>query len=192
MRILSSVLKSSVRAVSPMPSLLCEQAFPFRKQNVSYSETPAGGGASPGVPFTLIPEQRREKVDSPADNNIHHLLTPSYDPEERRTRMAARAQRKEKSEFVAKLEGVLPLLQERLGVAKIGIFGSAARGEERADSDVDVLVEFAPGQTTFRNFMELAFYLEDLFGRKVDLLTVGGIDPLIRQDVESEVVWCEA
>ncbi len=106
--------------------------------------------------------------------------------------MAARAQREEKSEFVAKLEGVLPEIRGRFGVAKIGIFGSAARGEERPDSDVDVLVEFAPGQTTFRNFMGLAFYLEDLFGRKVDLLTVGGIDPPIRQDVESEVVWCEA
>ncbi|MDI6866749.1 hypothetical protein [Methanoculleus sp.] len=34
-------------------------------------------------------------------------------------------------------------------------------------------------------------FLEELYGRKVDLLTVGGIDPLIRQDVESEVIWCE-
>lgn len=106
--------------------------------------------------------------------------------------MAARAQREEKSEFVAKLEGVLPEVRGRFGVAKIGIFGSAARGEERPDSDVDVLVEFAPGQTTFRNFMALADFLEEFYGRKVDLLTVGGIDPLIRQDVESEVVWCEA
>jgi|GEM_PF-358537 len=100
--------------------------------------------------------------------------------------MAARAQREEKSEFVAKLEGVLPEIRGRFGVAKIGIFGSAARGEERPDSDVDVLVEFAPGQTTFRNFMALADFLEEFYGRKVDLLTVGGIDPLIRQDVESE------
>jgi len=127
----------------------------------------------------------------PFGDNIHHLLTPRYDQEER-THMAAQVCRNKKSEFVVKLEAVLPLLRERFGVAKIGIFGSTARGEERPDSDVDVLVEFAPGQTTFRNFMELAFYLEDLFGRKVDLLTVGGIDPLIRQDVESEVVWCEA
>lgn len=106
--------------------------------------------------------------------------------------MAARVCQGEKSEFVTRLNGVLPEIRERFGVAKIGIFGSTARREERPDSDVDVLVEFAPGQTTFRNFMGLAFYLEDLFGRKVDLLTVGGIDPPIRQDVESEVVWCEA
>jgi len=81
--------------------------------------------------------------------------------------MAVRAQREEKSNFVTKLEEVLPLLRERFGVMKIGIFGSTARGEDRPESDVDD-------------------------GRKVDLLTVGGIDPLIRQDVESEVVWCEA
>ena len=94
--------------------------------------------------------------------------------------MAVQVRRNKKSEFVTKLEEVLPLLRERFGVAKIGIFGSAARGEERPDSDVDVLVEFAPGQTTFRNFMELAFYLEELFGRRVDLITVGGLDPFSR------------
>ena len=106
--------------------------------------------------------------------------------------MAARTQREEKSEFVAKLEGVLPEIRERFGVAKIGIFGSTARGEERPDSDVDVLVEFAPGQTTFRNFMELAFYLEDLFGRRVDLVTEQGLSRYIRPYVEQEVVWCDA
>ena len=94
--------------------------------------------------------------------------------------MAVQMRRNKKSEFVTKLEEVLPLLRERFGVAKIGIFGSAARGEERPDSDVDVLVEFAPGQTTFRNLMGPAFYLEDLFGRRVDLITVGGLDPFSR------------
>jgi predicted nucleotidyltransferase len=58
--------------------------------------------------------------------------------------MAARAQREEKSVVVTRLEEVLPLLRERFGVTKIGIFGSAARGEEQPESDVDVLVEFAP------------------------------------------------
>ena len=106
--------------------------------------------------------------------------------------MDARVQCEEKSIFVARLEEVLPLLRERFGVAKIGIFGSTARGEDRPGSDVDVLVELSPDHLTFRNFIALVDFLEDLYGRKVDLLTVGGIDPLIRQDVESEVVWCEA
>ena len=106
--------------------------------------------------------------------------------------MAAQAQHGEKSNFVVQLEKVLPLLRERFGVAKIGIFGSTARGDDRPESDVDVLVELSPDRLTFRNFMALADFLEDLYGRKVDLLTIGGLDPLIRQDVESEVVWCEA
>ncbi|PKL63247.1 MAG: nucleotidyltransferase [Methanomicrobiales archaeon HGW-Methanomicrobiales-2] len=106
--------------------------------------------------------------------------------------MAVRVRREEKGEFVARLERVLPEIRERFGVAKIGIFGSTARGEERPGSDVDVLVEFAPGQTTFRNFMELAFYLEDLFGRRVDLVTEQGLSQYLRPYVEREVVWCEA
>lgn len=106
--------------------------------------------------------------------------------------MTAQAQRGEKSNFVVQLEEVLPLLRERFGVTKTGIFGSTARGDDRPESDVDVLVELPPDRLTFRNFMALADFLEDLYGRKVDLLIVGGIDPLIRQDVESEVVWCEA
>ncbi|WP_292522026.1 nucleotidyltransferase family protein [Methanoculleus sp.] len=97
-----------------------------------------------------------------------------------------------KTPSVVRLEEVLPVLRERFGVEKIGVFGSTARGEERSDSDVDVLVELSPGHLTFRNFMALADFLEELYGRRVDLVTVGGLDPLIRQDVESEVVWCEA
>ncbi|WP_342632902.1 nucleotidyltransferase family protein [Methanofollis liminatans] len=58
-------------------------------------------------------------------------------------------QREEKCIFVARLEEVLPLLRERFGVARIGIFGSFARGEDRPESDVDILAEFAPGETTF-------------------------------------------
>ena len=94
--------------------------------------------------------------------------------------------------FVSELERVLSHLKERLGVAKIGIFGSAARGGERPDSDVDVLVLFAPGQATFRNFMELAYFLEDLFGRRVDLVTDNGLNVHIRPIVEKEVIWGEA
>ena len=105
--------------------------------------------------------------------------------------MTVPARHGEKSNCVVQLEKVLPLLRERFGVAKIGIFGSTARGDDRPESDVDVLVELPPDRLTFRNFMALADFLEDLYGRKVDLLIVGGIDPLIRQDVEGEVVWCE-
>ena len=70
-----------------------------------------------------------------------------------------------------------PILKKRFGVAKIGIFGSFVRGEERPESDVDVLVTFRKGEETFDHYMDCKFYLEDLFGRNVDLVMKGAINP---------------
>ena len=82
-----------------------------------------------------------------------------------------------------------PELKEQFGVAKIGIFGSFARGEARPDSDVDVLVTFQDGKKTFDNFMGTRFYLEDLFRRKVDLVTDAALKPLIRDPIMQEVIY---
>ena len=84
-----------------------------------------------------------------------------------------------------------PELKKRFGVAKIGIFGSFARGEERPDSDVDILVTFQKGKKTFDNFMGTKFYLEDLFKRKVDLVTDAALKPLIRDPILQDVVYAE-
>jgi len=80
-------------------------------------------------------------------------------------------------------------IKERFAVRRIGIFGSFIRGEEKEESDIDILVDFE--QPTFRNFMNLAFFLKDLFGRRVDLLTLEGISHGIRPYVEKEVVWAD-
>ncbi len=64
-------------------------------------------------------------------------------------------------------------IKRRFGVKRIGLFGSCARGEEREDSDVDVIVEFE--DPNFDDFMDLAAYLEDLFDRPVDILTRNGL-----------------
>ncbi|PWR71738.1 nucleotidyltransferase family protein [Methanospirillum lacunae] len=82
-----------------------------------------------------------------------------------------------------------PDLQEKFGVMKIGIFGSFARGEEQPDSDVDVLVTFQQGKKTFDNFMGTKFYLEDLFKRKVDLVTDAALKPLIRDPILKDVIY---
>jgi predicted nucleotidyltransferase len=58
-----------------------------------------------------------------------------------------------------------------LGARRIGVFGSFARGEERGDSDVDVYVEFDEAQRTYDNFFALHELLENLLGRRVDLVT---------------------
>ena len=80
-------------------------------------------------------------------------------------------------------------IKERFAVRRIGLFGSFVRGEETKKSDIDILVEFE--DPTFRNFMNLAFFLEDIFGRRVDLLTPEGISHRIRPYVEKEVLWAD-
>ena len=60
---------------------------------------------------------------------------------------------------------------------RLALFGSLARENPRADSEVDFLVEFAPGRKTFDAFMGLAFLLEDLLQRRVELLTTEGLSP---------------
>lgn len=75
----------------------------------------------------------------------------------------------------------------RFGVRRLAVFGSAARDELTESSDVDVLVEFK-GPATFAAYMDLKFYLEDLLGRPVDLVTEKGLRRELRPYVEKELV----
>ena len=79
---------------------------------------------------------------------------------------------------------------KNLGVRRIGLFGSFARNEGRSRSDLDFLVELE--KPTFDNFMNLAFLLEKLFGRQVDLVTPDGLSKHLRPYIEKEVIWHEA
>ena len=65
------------------------------------------------------------------------------------------------------------------GVRRLALFGSFARDECKADSDADFLVEFEPGAKSFDNFMGLAFCLEDLIGRRIELVTPESLSPYI-------------
>jgi len=76
-----------------------------------------------------------------------------------------------------------------LGVKRLGLFGSFVRGEQRADSDVDLLVEFEEGQKTFDHFIQLSFLLEDLLGRKVELVTSDSLSPHIGPYILREVEY---
>ena len=80
-------------------------------------------------------------------------------------------------------------IKERFDVKRIGVFGSFARGDQRETSDVDILVEFE--KPTFDNFMDLAFFLEDLFQRKVDLVTPNSLSPYIGPYIRQGVVWAD-
>ncbi len=76
-----------------------------------------------------------------------------------------------------------------LGVKRLGLFGSFVRGQQKADSDVDMLAEFEPGQKTFDHFIELSFLLEDLLGRSVELVTPEGLSPYIAPYILKEVEY---
>lgn len=78
-------------------------------------------------------------------------------------------------------------LQRRFQVRDVAVFGSVARDEDSPSSDVDVLVEFS-GEASFDQFMDLTFYLEDLFGRPVDLVTKKALRPELREQVEREAI----
>jgi len=85
------------------------------------------------------------------------------------------------------LRAALPDIKERFGVKRIGLFGSAARGEAGPESDVDVLVEF--DDPAFDRYMELKFYLEDLFGRPCDLVLDESLKDSLRESVHREVLY---
>jgi len=78
-------------------------------------------------------------------------------------------------------------ISDRYSVERLGLFGSAARDELREDSDLDVLVSFR-GRATLDGYMGLKFYLEDLFDRKVDLVTETGLKPRARSRVERDLI----
>jgi len=74
----------------------------------------------------------------------------------------------------------------RMGVRRIALFGSMARGEAAADSDVDLLVEFEPGGKSFDRFLALSELLERLLGRRVDLVTAEALGPYIGPHILAE------
>jgi len=92
-------------------------------------------------------------------------------------------------------EEILSLIIEQqdrikaLGVKRLGLFGSFVREEHSAASDVDVLVEFEQGRKTFDSFIQLSFLLEDLFQRRVELVTTESLSPYIGPKIMSEVEY---
>lgn len=77
----------------------------------------------------------------------------------------------------------------RYGVEKIGLFGSFIRNEHTSDSDLDFLVKFKKEAETFDNYMELKFYLAELFKRDVDLVTEEAIRPEMKDSIMENVKY---
>lgn len=92
-----------------------------------------------------------------------------------------------RSELIQLLNRHRVMLQERFSVRRIGLFGSMIHDQARADSDVDVLVEFE--HPTFDHYMDLKFFLEDLFQAPVDLVLADTLKPRIKERVLAETVY---
>lgn len=75
----------------------------------------------------------------------------------------------------------------RFSIKKLGVFGSAARDEMHEGSDIDVLVEFQTSPT-FDAYMDLKFYLEDLFKANVDLVIEDDVKPRMRPFIEKDLI----
>ena len=86
----------------------------------------------------------------------------------------------------ARREAILRLAGN-YGIRRVRLFGSVARGEDRPESDVDVLIEFEPGRSLLD---QIGFRqdLEELLGRRVDVVSEGGISPYLEDRILSEAV----
>jgi predicted nucleotidyltransferase len=73
-----------------------------------------------------------------------------------------------------------------LGVCRLALFGPVVRGEATPESDVDILVQFAPGTKSFERFLALSELLESHLGQLVDLVTAEALSPFIGPRILAE------
>jgi len=79
------------------------------------------------------------------------------------------------------------MIRSRFGLKSLLLFGSVARNEATQESDLDFIVNFN-GVITFDRYMDLKIFLEDLFGKKIDLAIEDTLKPQIRQKIFEEAI----
>lgn len=80
-----------------------------------------------------------------------------------------------------------PLLREQFGITALALFGSMARDSAKSDSDIDILVAF-DGPATSARYFGVQFFLEDAFGKRVDLVTTKALREELRPFIEGEAI----
>ncbi len=90
---------------------------------------------------------------------------------------------------LSELKSHIPDILETYKVRRIGVFGSVSRQEDSPESDIDILIDFIPGNEKYRAFIGLADALESLLNRPVDLITVNSLSPYMRPVIEKDVIW---
>lgn len=80
---------------------------------------------------------------------------------------------------------------KKLGVKRIGLFGSFSRGTQTTLSDVDLIVSFFPGYKNYDNFYTLVELLEHHLKRKIELITEESLDPYLKKEIEKDINYYE-
>jgi predicted nucleotidyltransferase len=90
-----------------------------------------------------------------------------------------------RDEAIRRLQDAEPEIRA-LGVERLALFGSVLRNEARPDSDVDLLVGFAPGTKSFDRFLALFDLLEERLGRPVEVITTEALSPFLGPRILAE------
>jgi len=92
-------------------------------------------------------------------------------------------------------EQIISLIQSNsehirsFGIKKIGLFGSFVKNQQTNNSDIDIIVEFEKDRKSYASFIKLVFFLEELLGRKVDLLTNKSLSPYLGPSILNETEY---
>jgi len=95
----------------------------------------------------------------------------------------------EKEDILTLLREYKNYFRERFGVREIGLFGSFAKGEQTKNSDIDILIEVEKGRMSLISYMKLKLFLEELLGRKVDLVTKKSLKPELKENVLKDAIY---
>ena len=90
-----------------------------------------------------------------------------------------------KNNELKKLKPKIIKVLKRYGITRAGLFGSYAKGEQKKNSDIDILIEFNKSLLTL---VRIEMELKEKLKKKVDLLTYKGINPLLRERIEKEEI----
>ena len=81
------------------------------------------------------------------------------------------------------------LTHQRYGVIKIGVFGSRVKGNEKIESDIDILIEMEKDKKNLHNFLEFKRFLGKNLGIQVDLGTESALKPMVKETIKDEIIY---
>lgn len=94
-----------------------------------------------------------------------------------------------KEEIISYLKRNKQFFKEKFGVIHIGVFGSFVRGEQSAQSDIDIIIKMEKDKKNIHNFLNFKRLLEGRLGVKIDMGLESNIKPSIKEEIENEVIY---